>query len=49
VRLGARGAGDEHLPLHSPRFDIDEQVLKTGSAYFEQVAREAIRRGRLDV
>ena len=48
VRLGARGAGDEYLPLHSPRFDIDEQVLKTGSALFEQVAREAINRGRLD-
>lgn len=44
VRLGARGEGEEYVPLHSPRFDIDEQVLRTGSAFFEQVAREAISR-----
>ena len=44
VRVGSRGAGDDYVPLHSPRFDVDEEVLRIGSAFFEHVAREAIGR-----
>jgi hippurate hydrolase len=42
VRFGARRREDEYIPLHSPAFDIDEQVLKIGAAFFDQVAREAL-------
>ena len=42
VRFGARGVDDEYVPLHSPRFTVDETVLKIGAAFFEQVAREAV-------
>jgi hippurate hydrolase len=42
VRLGAR-KGEEYLPLHSPAFDIDEEVLKVGAAWFDAVAREAAK------
>ena len=42
VRLGAR-QGEEYIPLHSPAFDIDEAVLKVGAAWFDAVAREAVR------
>ena len=42
VRLGSRGKDDVYLPLHSPLFDVDEGVLKIGSAYLDRVAREAI-------
>jgi hippurate hydrolase len=43
VRFGARRTEEEYIPLHSPSFDIDEQVLKVGAAFFEEAAREAIR------
>ena len=33
----------DYLPLHSPRFDVDEHVLKIGSAFFDRVARESIK------
>ena len=42
VRFGARREGWENIPLHSPAFDFDEEALKVGAAYFDQVAREAI-------
>ena len=42
VRLGAR-RGEEYIPLHSPAFDIDEDVLKVGAAWFDEVARQAVR------
>ena len=42
VRFGARLRDGEYIPLHSPAFDIDEEVLKIGAAYFDQVAREAL-------
>jgi hippurate hydrolase len=43
VRFGTRRADDLYIPLHSPRFDIDEDVLPIGTCYFDAVAREAIR------
>ncbi|MGX2030298.1 MULTISPECIES: M20 metallopeptidase family protein [Methylocaldum] len=42
VRLGARREGWEHIPLHSPAFDFDEEVLKIGAAFFDRVTRDAI-------
>lgn len=42
VRFGARLKEREYIPLHSPAFDIDEQVLKVGAAFFERCAREAL-------
>lgn len=42
VRFGARGRGQEFIPLHSPCFDLDENVLPVGASYFNQVVREAI-------
>lgn len=42
VRFGARREGWENIPLHSPSFDFDEEAMKIGAAFFDQVAREAI-------
>jgi len=42
VRFGARREGWENIPLHSPSFDFDEEAMKVGAAFFDQVAREAI-------
>lgn len=42
VRFGARIAGREYIPLHSPSFDIDEGVLMIGADYFDEVARTAL-------
>jgi hippurate hydrolase len=42
VRFGARAPGREYLPLHSPAFDVDENVLMVGARYFDAVARRAI-------
>jgi hippurate hydrolase len=44
VRFGARMQEDIYIPLHSPRFDIDENVLGVGTAFLERVARVAIDR-----
>lgn len=44
VRIGARAADGEYIPLHSPLFQVDEEALKVGACYFERVAREAIDR-----
>jgi hippurate hydrolase len=43
VRFGARREQQEYIPLHSPAFDIDEEVLKVGAAFFDEVVREALR------
>ncbi|MFQ5468720.1 MAG: M20 family metallopeptidase [Gammaproteobacteria bacterium] len=42
VRFGARKKTQEYIPLHSPSFDIDEEVLKVGAAFFDEVARVAL-------
>lgn len=41
VRFGARRHEDDYIPLHSPEFDINEEVLKVGAAFFDEVVREA--------
>jgi hippurate hydrolase len=42
-RFGARRADWEPIPLHSPRFDIDEDVLPIGAEFFDAIARAALR------
>ncbi len=42
VRFGARRREDEFIPLHSPAFDVSEEVLKVGALYFARVAWEAL-------
>jgi hippurate hydrolase len=46
VRIGARIAEKEYIPLHSPAFDIDEDALKVGAAFFDEVTRLAVREYR---
>ena len=40
VRFGARPETQPYVPLHSPAFDIDEDVLSVGAAFFARVAHE---------
>jgi amidohydrolase len=42
-RFGARNPEWEPIPLHSPRFDIDETVLPIGAEFFDAVVRRALR------
>jgi hippurate hydrolase len=42
VRFGACREGCENIPLHSPSFDFEEEAMKVGAAFFDQVVREAI-------
>jgi hippurate hydrolase len=42
VRLGARREGWENIPLHSPSFDFDEEVLKIGADYYDEVVRVSL-------
>lgn len=42
VRFGARRPDWEPIPLHSPAFDVDEEVLMVGADFFDAVAREAM-------
>lgn len=42
-RFGARRPDWEPIPLHSPRFDIDEAVLSIGAEFFDALARRALR------
>lgn len=42
VRFGVRRPGSEYVPLHSPLFDVDEDSLSVGAAFFDAVARQAI-------
>ncbi len=39
VRFGARKHSQEYIPLHSPEFDINEDVLSVGAAFFDEVIR----------
>ncbi len=43
VRFGARLGERDYVPLHSPEFDINEDVLKVGASFFDEVARTALR------
>ncbi len=43
VRFGARPAGEDYIPLHSPAFDIDERVLPVGAAFFHQVVKQVVK------
>ena len=40
VRFGASADGD-YIPLHHPRFDVDEGVLAVGAGFFERAVRRA--------
>ena len=40
VRFGASADGD-YIPLHHPRFDVDEGVLAVGARFFERAVRRA--------
>jgi hippurate hydrolase len=40
VRFGARPETWEPIALHNSAFDIDEEVLKVGAAFFDEVARQ---------
>ena len=40
VRFGASPDG-EYIPLHHPRFDVDEGVLEVGARFFERAVRRA--------
>jgi hippurate hydrolase len=42
VRFGACREGWENIHLHSPSFDFDEEVLKIGAGYFDEVVRVTI-------
>ena len=42
-RFGARRPEWEPMPLHSPRFDIDEGVLAIGARFFDALARRALQ------
>ena len=41
VRFGASADG-AYIPLHHPRFDVDEDVLDVGARFFERTVRRAI-------
>ena len=41
VRLGAQAPGTEGHPVHSSKFDFDEDVLPIGARFFSEVARVA--------
>ena len=42
-RFGARRPDWEPMPLHSPRFDIDEAVLGIGAEFFDALTRRALQ------
>ena len=42
VRFGSRSADGEYIPLHSPIFDVDEEVLKVGASFFDRVVRQTM-------
>ncbi len=42
VRIGARAQENQYVPLHSPEFDVDEEVMKVGAVYFDTLARHAL-------
>jgi hippurate hydrolase len=44
VRLGGRKRGHEENPLHSPRFDFDEEVLRTAAEFMARAVRIEIEK-----
>lgn len=42
VRFGAQLPDKAPVPLHSPRFTVNEEALKVGASFFDRVAREAL-------
>ncbi|MBF0556473.1 MAG: amidohydrolase [Nitrospirae bacterium] len=44
IRLGARKKGHEQYPLHSPRFDFDEEAMKTAAEFMARAVRIEIDR-----
>jgi amidohydrolase len=42
VRFGARRPDQPPISLHNAQFTVDEEVLKVGAVFFDQVARDAI-------
>ena len=47
-RFGARRPEWEPVPLHSPRFDIDENVLSIGAEFLDVIVRTALRKYSAD-
>ncbi len=43
VRFGARSPDQEPIALHNPAFDIDEDVLRIGAAFFDEAVRRSGR------
>ena len=41
IRVGSRVEGCESYPAHSSRFDVDEDALAAGAAWFVEIARRA--------
>jgi len=46
VRFGAAKEIQESFPSHSPKFDFDEEALRTGAAYLSELARFTIKKLR---
>lgn len=42
VRFGTRSPDGEYVPLHSPSFTVDEQVLRVGAEFYDRLVREAV-------
>jgi hippurate hydrolase len=43
IRFGARQAGREFFSAHSSRFDVDEEALAFGAAWYHRIAQRAAR------
>ena len=43
IRFGARKEGWDYVPLHSPAFTVDEDVLPLGASFFAESVHEAQR------
>jgi hippurate hydrolase len=39
MRFGARPNEERYVPLHSPAFNVDEDVLRVGALCFARIAR----------
>jgi hippurate hydrolase len=42
IRLGAAKEGYEQIAAHSPRYDFDEEALRTGAAYLSELVRYTV-------
>ncbi len=49
IRFGARKSGHEAAPLHSPRFDFDEEALRTASEFMARAVRLEIETLRQEI